>query len=743
MNKTNSPGDKCANSSANFSAHSCAADSPAWKNPDLTPETRAADQVRRLDTTEKISQLIHNAPAIERLGIPAYTWWNEASHGVARAGIATSFPVALGMAATFNPPLVQRVADVISTEGRAKYHEASRRGDTDYYKGLTFWSPNINLFRDPRWGRGMETFGECPFLAGRLGVAYVRGMQGDDPRYLKTIATPKHFAVHSGPEPARHSFDAVVSPRDLRETYLPHFADCVREGGAWSVMSAYNRTNGEACSASPSLLQRILREEWGFRGYVVSDCGAVEDIYKHHKLVSSAAEAAALALKNGCDLECGCAFLAIAEALGRDLLTEADIDLALSRLMEARIRLGMFDPPERVPWANIPYDANDRPEHRALAAEAARQSIVLLKNKGGLLPLPKNLRTVAVIGPNADSPGMLLGNYCGMPSHIVTPLEAIRAKLGPATRVLFTDGCGLVDPKYECQGTPRRGFAEAAAMAERADVVIACMGISPEFEGEEGDAIHSDAKGDRVHLNLVGQQEALLKVLLATGKPVVLVLINAGALAVNFAQEHVPAILETWYGGEEAGTALADVLFGDASPAGRLPVTFPTGVEQLPPFENYDMTGRTYRFFEGEPLYPFGFGLSYTQFAYSEAAVREGADGGLEIRAKVANTGARASDEVVQLYLRHIEPSVRAPIRDLRGVERIHLRPGETRLVQFTLTPRHLALFADDGRSFTEPGWVEISVGGAQPDARSLALGAAHCAIVRHELKRPRRDVEY
>jgi len=693
---------------------------PAYQDVNLPVEVRVADLVARLTLEEKVSQMVHDAPAIERLGIPKYNWWNECLHGVARAGIATVFPQAIGLAATWNVDLVHRIAVAISDEARAKHHEAVRQGVRDIYKGLTFWSPNINIFRDPRWGRGQETYGEDPYLTARLGVAFVRGLQGDDARYLKLVATPKHFAVHSGPEAERHRFDARVDERDLRETYLPAFEACVKEGKAFSVMGAYNRTNGEPCCASPTLLGRILRQEWGFAGYVVSDCWAIGDIYKHHKVVATVEEAAALAVKAGCDLNCGEAFGALLAAVAQGLITEETIDQAVQRLFTARFRLGLFDPPEMVPYAQIPIAVNGSPAHRALALQAARESIVLLKNQNHFLPLRQDLRCIAVIGPNADDATVLLGNYHGTPSRSVTPLQGLQARFSPATEVLYAPGCDLLDENTD-------GFSEAIALAERADVVIFVGGISQLVEGEEGQregvAGGRRSRGDRDDLNLPGVQEKLLQALHATGRPVILVLLNGSALAVNWASEHLPAIVEAWYPGEEGGTALAEVLFGDYNPAGRLPVTFYKSVADLPPFEDYRMAGRTYRYFRGEPLFPFGYGLSYTTFAYSNlrlSAATIAPSETLAVSVDVQNVGERAGDEVVQLYFSDTVASVPVPIRQLGGFVRLHLAPGEKQTVTFILTPRQLSLIDDTGRRVIEPGEFQLAVGGRQPEPADL-----------------------
>lgn len=720
---------------------------PIYLDPDQPLEKRVDDLISRLTLEEKISQMIYASSSIPRLGIPEYNWWNECLHGVARAGIATVFPQAIGMAASFNDKLLYRVASAIADEARAKYHEFARQGDRSIYKGLTFWSPNINIFRDPRWGRGQETYGEDPYLTGRMGVAFVKGLQGDHPRYLKTVATPKHFAVHSGPEPLRHSFDARVSQKDLRETYLPAFKECIKEGGAASVMGAYNRTNGEPCCASYTLIQKILRDEWGFDGYFVSDCGAIKDIHDGHKVTNTPEESAALAVNAGCDLCCGMEFKSLVNAVKQGLISEEAIDRAVRRLFKARFQLGMFDPPERVPYAQIPYEVNDCEEHRKLALEMARESMVLLKNEGGLLPLKKDLKAIAVIGPNADSKKVLLGNYNGMPSKYVTALEGIRAKVSPQTRVYYAKGCELTDTEVSYWGQePVSGFAEALATAQRADVVIMCLGLSPELEGEEGDAAKSTAGGDRTSLDLPNIQEELLKAICAIGKPVVLVLFSGSPVAINWAQENVPAILQAWYPGEEGGTAIADVLFGDYNPGGRLPVTFVKSVDQLPPFTDYSMRGRTYRYMEDEPLYPFGYGLSYTTFEYSNlklsAQVIEAGEP-LTVSVDVKNIGNMAGDEVVQMYLKDLEASVDVPVYELKGFSRIKLLPGEVTTVTFTLTPRHMALIDNDGRCILEPGKFRVMVGGRQPDKRSEALARTSVCVGEFEVKGEAMELEY
>jgi beta-glucosidase len=672
-----------------------------YKDPDLPAEKRAADLVSRMTLEEKVLQMQNAAPAIERLGVPSYEWWNEGLHGVARAGQATVFPQAIGLAATWDTGLMHRVADVISTEARAKYNEFQRQDDHRRYHGLTFWSPNINIFRDPRWGRGQETYGEDPFLTGRLAVAFIQGMQGNDPHYYKVIATAKHFAVHSGPESSRHQFDAKPSARDLEQTYLPAFRAAIVEGKADSVMCAYNRLDGVPACASDDLLVKRLRGEWGFQGYIVSDCGAIADIFRFHKVKPNAAEASAAAVKAGTDLTCGNEYRALADAVKNGLITEKEIDRSLERLFVARFKLGMFDPPERVPFSKIPYSENDSPEHRKLALEAARKSIVLLKNDG-TLPLKPSVSTIAVVGPSANDAISLLGNYNGTPSKQVTPREGVEAVFAGKAEVHYAAGA-----PYTADATAEKLLAEAIDVIKDSEVAIVCVGLNPRLEGEEMRVtIPGFAGGDRTDLKLPEPQEKLVEAAVATGKPVVVVLTSGSALAANYAAEHAAAVLELWYGGEEAGTALAETLSGANNPAGRLPVTFYRGVDQLPPFDDYSMNGRTYRYFKGEALYPFGFGLGYSKFAYSGLHSKRSGKGGT-VSVRVKNDSAVEGDEVVQLYLTAGGDS----IRDLRGFERVHLSPGETREVSFTLEdlPKQK---------------VELTVGGGQPLAHvSYAKG--------------------
>jgi beta-glucosidase len=876
-------------------------DKSLYKKPDAPLDQRVHDLLSRMTLEEKVSQLMSDSPAIDRLGIPASNWWNECLHGVARAGRATVYPEAIGLAATWDTDLIFRMATAISDEARAKNNEFIRRGKRNIYQGLTFWTPNINIFRDPRWGRGMETYGEDPYLTGRLAVAFIRGLEGDDPKYLKTVATAKHYAVHSGPEAGRHTFDAVVADRDLEETYLPQFEAAVKEGGAYSVMCAYNSVDGQPACASTRLLQDILRKKWEFQGYVVSDCGAIGDIYLQHKFAATAEQGVADAVKAGTDLACGVEYQHLVPAVRQGLLAESEIDRALARLLTARFKLGMFDPPEMVKYARIPYSELESPAHHELALETARKSMVLLKNQGATLPLSKSLKTIAVIGPNANDVDVLLGNYNGIPTAPITPLEGIRRKV-PGTRVLYARGSevatnmptfevipstalfvsnaaasphglqgeyynssnfdghphrprelaypssgsliGQVPPnphplftRVDAQvdfhwwdGAPRAGMndddfgirwtgylsppvsgtyqlgaigmnafelyldgkavtrfnnihessyqyapvqleagrryavrldyhefvndasiqlvwarpgaidpQEAISAARAADAVVMVLGLSPRLEGEEMRVpVEGFQGGDRVDLGMPKIQLDLLKNVAALGKPLVLVLLNGSALGVAWARDHVPAIVEAWYPGQAGGAALADVLFGDYNPAGRLPVTFYQSVDQLPPFADYSMKGRTYRFFHGEPLFPFGYGLSYTSFAYRNVKLPKTLKTGqaAEVTVEVANTGKRAGEEVVQLYLNRTDAKEADPIRSLAGFQRIALRPGEHKVARFKLLPRQFATVAADGRRVVEPGAFQVVLGGKQPGFKGAAdanTTAAISGIVRLE----------
>jgi beta-glucosidase len=824
-----------------------------FRNPSLTLEERVNDLISRMTLQEKADQLLYTAPAIPRLGIPAYNWWNEALHGVARAGYATVFPQSITIANSWDEGLMFNVANAISDEARAKYHEFQRRGKKGIYQGLTFWSPNINIFRDPRWGRGHETYGEDPFLTGRMGFEFVKGMQGDDPKYLKTVATAKHFAVHSGPEPLRHSFNAKVSEIDLRETYLPAFRTLVMDAGVYSVMGAYNMFRDFPCCANP-ILYGILRNEWGFKGYIVSDCWAISDFYKYTKFAKDPAEAAAQAVKAGTDLECGSDYKNLVEAVKRGLLTEDDINLAVKRIFTARFKLGMFDPDEMVPYAQIPFFVNCSDYNNTLSRKAAQKSIVLLKNDKNILPLSKDIKTIAVIGPNADNFESLIGNYNGIPKNPVTILNGITNKLFPGTKIIYAEGSDLAEgihnltpipsryletpdgyqgaygeyynnrdmkgepvftrvddninfywehlsPRYDMpddnfgikwttflvppvSGTyaigswgssgyeirldgkkiissmnehsafhieysaelqagkkykievlyknyagdadmkllwapPRPNLTQQAVKAANdADAVVLVLGLSQRLEGEEMSIkIDGFSGGDRTNLNLPAVQEQLLDAVTATGKPVIVVLTNGGALSVNKAQEKAAAILLAGYGGQQGGNAVADVLFGDYSPAGRLPVTYYKSIDQIPAFENYDMAGKTYRFFTKEPLYPFGYGLSYTSFIYSGLVIPEKAVAGevVNVTVNVTNTGKVTGDEVVELYLADEKASTTRPIRQLEGFTRVTLKPGESKDVKFVLQPRQFSIINNKEKRVIEPGFFKISVGGKQP----------------------------
>jgi beta-glucosidase len=836
-----------------------------YENPELSFDERINDLISRMTLEEKISQMMHESPAIERLNIPKYNWWNECLHGVARAGIATVYPQAIGLAATWDTSLMFRVATAISDEARAKHHEFLRRGKRNIYQGLTFWSPNVNIFRDPRWGRGMETYGEDPYLTARMGVAFIKGLQGNDEKYLKVAATAKHYAVHSGPEPDRHHFDAETDERDLRETYLPHFKACVQDAGVESVMCAYNRYMGEACCGSNRLLKEILREEWGFKGHVVSDCGAIGDIHARHKIVDTPEEASALGVKSGCDLNCGCTFISLLKAVHEGYITEPEIDTALVRLFSTRFKLGMFDPPEMVPYSKISYSVVDCDEHRQLALEAARKSIVLLKNDGGLLPLKKDMKTIAVIGPNANDVETLLGNYYGFPAEPVTPLEGIKRKVDDGTEVLYAPGSrwaaelpllsvipssafrvmrngesvnGLkaayytnskltgepllerIDPNIDFMwwdGSPGEAFDDddfsvrwsgtlvppetgtyaigaegfnwlrvyiedslvvefehdhhtnkvyefmdleadreykivvefghhlgdgqmkllwelpdtdyhgaAVDAASKADVAIMVMGLTPRLEGEEMPVkVKGFKAGDREDIVLPETQGRLIKDIYATGVPVVLVLMNGSAIAINWADAHIPAIVNLWYPGQAGGDALADVLFGDYNPGGRLPVTFYKSIDQLPPFEQYQMTTQTYRYFDGEPLYPFGYGLSYTKFEYSNLEMPDTVQVGeeIDILVDVKNAGEVKGAEIVQLYVSDETASVPVPLRKLVDFQRIFLQPEESQTVKFTITPADLSLIDENNMRAVEPGAFLVTIGGIQPGSKENIQG--------------------
>jgi beta-glucosidase len=867
---------------------------PTYGDPSVAIDKRVDDLVSRMTLEEKVLQMQHTAPAIPRLGIPSYDWWSEALHGIARSGYATVFPQAIGMAATWDTHLVRREAQVIATETRAKFNQAQREGNHSIFYGLTLWSPNINIFRDPRWGRGQETYGEDPFLTAKLGVAFVTGLQGDDPKYLKTVATPKHYAVHSGPETERHGFNVNVSPHDLEDTYLPAFRATVAEGHADSVMCAYNAIDGAPACANTFLLEKTLREAWGFQGYVTSDCGAVGDITTGHHFTPDNEHGSAVAVQAGTDTTCGDEYVALVKAVHDGLIRESEIDTAVKRLFTARFRLGLFDPPGAVPFNQIPMSQDDSPAHRQLALQAARESMVLLKNQDQVLPLKSSIGTIAVVGPNAESLAALEGNYNGTPSHPVYPLDGIRRLFEGKAKVLYSQGSPYLeevtipvprtvfhaaagsstpglkaeyfsnmgfsgqpvltrvdrqiqfdwDSAVPVKGVPMNAFSvrwtgtltppgpgnytfhvperdwnpgggketfriyldaklmldttliepatwtelgnkepqttfqarfedtrahairfeyiheshlfrggatlswqppvdvlrvEAVKVAQQADVVVAFVGLSPNLEGEEMPIrVPGFSGGDRTDIGLPRAQQDLLEALEATGKPLVVVLMNGSPLAVNWAEQHAAAILEAWYPGEEGGTAIAETLAGTNNPGGRLPLTFYASLDQLPPFDDYSMQKRTYRYFGGKPLYAFGYGLSYASFAYSNLRLSsETLQAGqpLTVEADVRNTTGISADEVAELYL-ECPLSSGAPLRALKGFERVHLAPGETRHVAFKLNPRDLSQVTEKGEHRIMPGSYTVFVGGSQPTEGAPGLEAK--LQITGEVKLPR-----
>lgn len=683
---------------------------------------KAKALVGQMTLEERASQLRYDAPAIKRLGIPTYNWWNEALHGVARAGVATSFPQAIGMAAAFDGELLQEVADAIATEGRAKYNEYAKHEDRDIYKGLTFWSPNVNIFRDPRWGRGHETYGEDPFLTGKLGVAFIQGLQGDK-EVLKGAACAKHFAVHSGPESLRHEFNAVVNEKDLRETYLPAFEECVKVGHVEAVMGAYNRTNGEPCCGSKTLIQDILRGEWGFEGHFVSDCWAIKDFHEHHFVTKTAEESAALALKSGCDLNCGNTYLQILKAYQQGLVTEENITDAAERLFTTRYLLGLFEGSE---YDAISYDEVESKEHLALSDKIAGKGMVLLKNNG-VLPLQKEkLGTIAVIGPNANSRLALIGNYYGTSSQYITVLEGIQKEVGSEVRVLYSEGCHLYKEKVEGLSWRQDRIAEAVITAEHSDVVILCLGLDETLEGEEGDDGNIYASGDKVDLSLPLVQQELLKAVIEVGKPVILCMMAGSAIDLGYAEGHADAILQTWYPGARGGKAIADILFGAYSPSGKLPVTFYRSLDDLPPFEDYSMKGRTYRYMEKEALYPFGYGLTYSKTEVTDAVVMESNPDkeakGIKLKVKVSNSGSFETDEVVQVYIKDLESKYAVPNYSLCGFQRVSLGKKETKEIMIVVPEKALQIVDDMGKRYIDSKKFLLYVGTSQPDERSKML---------------------
>ena len=691
---------------------------PRFLDPDQSLDTRVEDLLGRLTLPEKIGQMLHENPPIERLGVPAYNWWNEACHGVGRNGRATVFPQVIGLGASWDRDLVERVATVISDEARAKHHAALAEGRRGQYQGLSFWTPNINLFRDPRWGRGQETFGEDPFLTGELGAAMVRGLQGRHPRYLKTAACAKHFAVHSGPEQARHGFDAKPPAKDFHESYLPAFRRLVAEG-VEAVMGAYNRVYGEACCGSRLLLVDLLRSRWGFKGHVVSDCGAIDDFHQHHRVTQDAAESAALAVACGCDLNCGCTYYDLLVAVRQGLVTEEAIDTSVRRLLATKFRLGLFDPPERVPWSSLPAAIIDSPPHRALARAAAVQSFVLLKNNG-VLPLREDHESILVTGPTAANTTALLGNYFGISPRLVTLLEGLTARAREGCRVVYRTGCPIT-------GAMSPGINYTYPTAAETALTIAVLGLDPSLEGEEGDSVASPTGGDRDLVELPRVQREFLLELRRHARQLVVVLTGGSAIAAPEVHEVADAVLFAWYPGCEGGHALAAVLFGDASPSGRLPVTVPRRTEDLPPFEDYAMKGRTYRYAEVEPLYPFGFGLSYGACVYGPlelSASTLGFGQVLKVRVTVSNPGRRELLETVQCYLVPPRGVAEAPRAQLADFAKLRLGPGASGAAEFALPAACFEQVDSAGRHVSVPGEFGIVIGSCSPGPRGLELGA-------------------
>jgi beta-glucosidase len=700
-------------------------DPPIWRDASKPLKARADDLIRRMSLAEKVGQLANGAPGIPRIGLPAYNYWNEALHGVANSGVATVFPEPVGMASTWHPELLKQEGKVVGIEGRAKFNDyiSKHNGDSKWWLGLTFWTPNINIFRDPRWGRGQETYGEDPYLTGTIGVEFIKGLQGDDPNYMLAMACAKHYAVHSGPEADRHRFNALPSERDLYETYLPQFERAVREGKVGGVMGAYNAVNGVPACASTFLLDELLRKQWGFDGYIVSDCDAIHDIWgrQQHHYVETPEEAAAAAVKAGCNLCCGGDYNALVRAAQKGLITEKEIDQALYYTLWTRFRLGMFDPAEKVPYSTITIKDNDTPEHRELALQIARESLVLLKNDG-ILPLNRaKLKRIAVIGPNANSVGMLQGNYNGSASHPVTVLNGIKAVAGTNLSVTFAQGCPLTTE-------PIRGFgrqsssltrslpelqAEAISNALAADLVIYVGGITPQLEGE----MH-----DRTSIELPQVQEDLVHALYATGKPLIMINGSGSAIALPWEAEHLPAILQVWYPGEEGGRAAGEVLFGEVNPSGHLPVTFYRATADLPSFTDYSMSNRTYRYFSGKPLYAFGHGLSYTRFAFKSGKLESKivpASGTVKVMFTLKNTGKRDGDDVAQVYFHHVNSSVPQAKLALCGFTRVSLKRGESKKITIEVPAQRLQYWDTQKKQYVvEPGDYEILIGAASDDIR-------------------------
>ena len=692
---------------------------------------RAEELVLKMTLEERASQLKYDAPAIPRLGIPAYNWWNEALHGVARAGQATIFPQAIGLGASFDEDMVYEIAEVIAEEGRAKYNAYSRQDDRDIYKGLTFWAPNVNIFRDPRWGRGHETYGEDPYLTARLGVKFVQGLQGEGP-VMKAAACAKHFAVHSGPEALRHEFNAKASAKDMEETYLPAFEALVKEAKVEAVMGAYNRTNGEPCCGSKTLIQDTLREKWGFQGHFVSDCWAIKDFHDNHEVTCSAEESAAMALDAGCDLNCGNTYLHILNACKDGLVTEAAVTEAAVRLFTTRYMLGLFDKNE---YDEIPYDVVECREHLALSERAAEESFVLLKNDG-LLPLKKDrLKTIGVIGPNADSRAALVGNYHGTATEYVTVLEGIRRYVGDDVRIFYSVGAELAKDRTEGLGYRYDRLSEARTVAAHSDVVVLCLGLDETLEGEEGDTGNSYASGDKVSLQLPDSQLALMEAVAGCGKPVVLCLCAGSDIDLRYADSHFNAIVQLWYPGAQGGNAAARMLFGEESVFGKLPVTFYETLEELPEFTDYSMKGRTYRYMEGKAQYPFGYGLNYGNVVMKEAFLD-----GNQVMAVVENEGETDTEEVIQIYIRAVSCEAAPPNPQLCAFKRIFVKAGETVGTALTIRPEAFTLVGEDGQRFTAEGAYRIYAGFGQPDERTEELTGKKPVVI--ELACPNAAVQ-
>ena len=681
---------------------------------------RAGELASQMTLEEKVSQLTYQSPAIKRLGIPAYNWWNEALHGVARAGTATSFPQAIGLAAMFDDTLLEEVADAVATEGRAKYNESSRHGDRDIYKGLTFWSPNVNIFRDPRWGRGHETYGEDPYLSSRLGVAFIKGLQGSG-KYYKAAACAKHFAVHSGPEALRHEFNAEASEKDLRETYLPAFEACVKEAGVEAVMGAYNRTNGEPCCGSYKLLRDILRGEWQFEGHVVSDCWAIKDFHMSHLVTKNAVESVTLAMNAGCDLNCGNMYLHLLTACREGLVTEEQITVSVERLLTTRFRLGLFDGSE---YGSIPYEKVECEEHLELAAMAARESMVLLKNDNTLPLDKKKLNTIGVIGPNANSRLALKGNYYGTSSRYVTLLEGIQDEIGKDARVLYARGCELIRDRTENLAQANDRLMEAVAVAEHSQVVVLCLGLDETLEGEEQDEGNNYGSGDKQGLNLPEVQIRLLDAILKVKKPVILCLMAGSSIDLSRAEQGCAAILQLWYPGAGGGRAAADILFGKASPSGKLPVTFYRSADSLPDFTDYSMKGRTYRYYEGEPLYPFGYGLTYGDVCCTGARFLAEPEAGSDVRVmiEVTNAGGTDTQDVIQAYIRVHDSEYAVPNVSLCGFSRVFLGAGETKEISMVIPGKAFTVIDESGERVSGGQNFTLYFGTSQPDDRSVLL---------------------